>query len=252
MRVREHDVTLGPSQAEASVLHELGMSAFWRGNIKAALRFMSRACIHPGAPAMWHRNHAEILDRCGNPEAAEAAARLAVRREPDCASAWETLGTILIQRGKLAESCACYAKAVQIDPTFLQALNNLAVTLDRLDQLEAAEARYRQVLRLVPENSEIQLNFATLLGELGRYREGLEIVRQVLDRSPNIMRAHAIASEFTRNSRWRTSAPTSVKRALAIVPDQSEILPRRFGTSWWARPPGRSLRRPRLQQRVPR
>jgi tetratricopeptide (TPR) repeat protein len=203
------------------------MSAFQRGNIEAALRFMSRACINPEAPAIWHRNHAEILDRCGNAEAAETAARLAVRRESDCTSAWETLGTILIQRGLLAESCECYAKAVQIEPTFLQALNNLAVTLDRLGQLEAAEARFKQALHVAPESAEIQLNFATLLGELGRYREGLEIVRQVLDRCPNMMRAHAIASEFKRNSGRRTSAQTRVERALAIAPIRSEILPRR-------------------------
>src|SRR5215470_16903549 len=132
--------------AEAAVMHNLGVSALQRGKVETALKFVSRACAHPEAPAVWHRNHAEILDRCGNSQAAEAAARLAVRREPDCASAWETLGTILIQRGALAESCACYARAVQIHPTFQQALNNLAVTLDRLGQLAAAEARYRQVL----------------------------------------------------------------------------------------------------------
>jgi Flp pilus assembly protein TadD len=176
------------------------MSAFWHGNMSAALRFMSRACTYPEAPAIWHRNHAEMLDQCGNAEAAEGSARLAVRREPNCADAWETLGTVLIQRGALEESCECYATAVRIEPTFMQALNNLAVTLDRLGQLDAAEARYKQVLDLAPESPEIRLNLATLLGELGRYREGLEIVRQVLGRCPNMMRAHALASGFTRNS----------------------------------------------------
>jgi Flp pilus assembly protein TadD len=213
----------GHTGTEASVLHDLGISAFQRGNVVVALKFTSLACAHPEAPAIWHRNHAEILDRSGNSEAAEAAARLALRYEPDCASAWETLGTILVQRGTLEESCDCYEQAVRIEPTFLQALNNLAVTLDRLGRLEAAEVRYRQVLQLAPENPEIQLNFATLLAETGRYREGLEIVRQVLDRHPNSMRAHAIATEFTRNLGRRRSAPRRVERALVIGRDQSEI-----------------------------
>jgi Flp pilus assembly protein TadD len=186
------------SEAEASVLYQLGISTFERGNIGAAVRFMSRACAHPEAPAIWHRNHAEILDRCGNLEAAEAAARLAVRLGPHCPSAWETLGTILVQRGALEESRECYETAVRLDPGFLQALNNLAVTLDCLGQPEAAEARYRQVLQLAPESPDIQLNFATLLGKLGRYRQGLEIARQVLDFWPDMMRAHAIASELER------------------------------------------------------
>jgi tetratricopeptide (TPR) repeat protein len=179
-------------------MHAIGVSAFQRGKVKTALKFMSRACAYPEAPAVWHRNHAEILDRCGNSEAAEAAARLALLRDPNYAGAWETLGTILAQRNNHAESCACYVKAIEIEPNFLQALNNLAVTLDRLGRRQAAEARYRQVLRLVPQSPEIQLNFATLLGELGHYEEGLEIAHEVLDRNPNSIRAHSIATEFKR------------------------------------------------------
>jgi tetratricopeptide (TPR) repeat protein len=184
--------------AEAAVMHAIGVSAFQRGKVKTALKFMSRACAYPEAPAVWHRNHAEILDRCGNSEAAEAAARLALVRDPNYAGAWETLGTILAQRNNHAESCACYVKAIEIEPNFLQALNNLAVTLDRLGRRQAAEARYRQVLRLEPQSPEIQLNFATLLGELGHYEEGLEIAHEVLDRNPNSIRAHSIATEFKR------------------------------------------------------
>ena len=224
-------MAVGPSRAEATVLHDVAMSAFQRGSVEVALRFMSRACVYPEAPAMWHRNHAEILDRSGNSEAAETAARLALQRESDCASAWETLGTILVQRGTLAESCMCYEKAVQIDATFLQALNNLAVTLDRLGRLKAAEARYKQALRLAPESPDIQLNFATLLGELGRYREGLEIVRQVLDRHPNLMRAHAVASEFKRNLKRRGSASRRAERVLVVGSDQSETPPHGSGIS---------------------
>jgi Flp pilus assembly protein TadD len=198
----------GTSQTEASVLHDLGISAFRRGEIAVALNFLSRACADPDAPAMWHRDHAEMLDREGHSEAAEAAARLAVRRDPDCANAWETLGTILIQRDTLEEGCDCYATAVRIDPTFAHALNNLAVTLDRMGQLEAAEERYRQALRLVPDSAEIQLNFVALLGELGRHRQGLEIARKVCDRCPNMMRAQSLVTEFQSILRRRRSTPS--------------------------------------------
>jgi Flp pilus assembly protein TadD len=199
--------------AEASVLHELGMSAFQRGKIEIALKFILRACADPEAPAIWHRNHAEMLDRQGRSEAAEAAARLAVRLDPGCASAWETLGTILIQRGSLEESCDCYATAVRIDPTFAHALNNLAVTLDRMGQLESAEERYRQALHLMPGSAEIQLNLATLLGELDRHREGLAIARKVLDRSPDMMRAQSLVMEFKNILKRNKSAPRNGKRA---------------------------------------
>ena len=209
----KRDIASGSSQTEASVLHQLGISAFQRGDIEVALKFMSRACADPKAPAIWHRDYAEMLDRHGQSEAAETAARLAVRLDPDCAGAWETLGTILIQRGSLEESCDCYATAVRIDPNFVHALNNLAVTLERMGQLESAEERYRQVLRLVPDNAEIQLNLAALLGELSRHQEGLEIAREVRDRRPDMMRAQSLVTEFKSILERRTSAPGNGKRA---------------------------------------
>jgi tetratricopeptide (TPR) repeat protein len=145
---------------------------------------------------------------------------------PD-AQAWQTLGTILVERGALAEGRDCYAAAVRIEPDFLQALNNLAVVLQRLGELGAAEARYREVLRIAPENPETLLNFAALHGELGRCREGLEIAERVLDRSPGMVRAHLIASELERGMGRYASALVRVERALAVAPGQIEILTRR-------------------------
>jgi tetratricopeptide (TPR) repeat protein len=203
--MRTSEVAPGGSQMEASVLYGLGMSAFQRGDIDVALKFMSRACADPEAPAIWHRNHAEMLDRQGNSEAAEAEARLSVRLDPNCSSGWETLGTILVQRGLLEESCDCYETAVRIDPSFAHALNNLAVTLNRLGRLASAEERFRQVLRLVPDAAEIKLNLATLLGELGRHQEGLAIAREVCDRYPNMVRARSLVTEFRDALKQHTS-----------------------------------------------
>lgn len=205
-------ITAGPWKTESAILYGLGLSAFRRGDNAVALNFVSRACADPGAPAIWHRNHAEMLDRQGQSEAAEAAARLSVRLDLNCASAWETLGTILAQRGLFKESCDCYDRAVRIDPKFVHALNNLAVTLERLGRLSRAEQCYRQALRLAPHAAEIQLNLATILGQLGRHREGLAIARKVLSRRPNMTKARSLVTEFRAALKRRKSAPGGVKR----------------------------------------
>jgi tetratricopeptide (TPR) repeat protein len=208
----------GSSQTVASVLYGLGISAYRRGKIEVALKFLARACADPDAPAIWHRNHAEMLDRHGLSAAAEAAARLAVRCDPNCAQSWETLGTILFQRGSLEEGCGCYETAVRIDATFVQALNNLAVTLYRMGLPESAERCYRQALAVVPESTEIQLNLATLLGELGRDREGLEIAQEVLERCPNLMTAHSLVRDMRAVLKRPKSTPSHVRRSPAKRP----------------------------------
>jgi tetratricopeptide (TPR) repeat protein len=210
-----------PSAAEAGVMHGLGISAFRRGNVETALKFMALACAYQDAPADWHRNYAEILDQCGNSEEAEAEARRALGRDPNYAEAWETLGTILVRRNKHEEGCVCYQKAVEIKPEFVQALNNLAVTLNFLGRNQAAMTHYKQVSRLSPDNLEIQLNFATLLGELNHYREGLDIVLKAANRHPNSVRAHTLAKEFRRKLKRQTKSErkknTSARCTLAIT-----------------------------------
>ena len=207
----------GPTNA--FILHQTAIAAYNCGNIAMALKFMALACARPEAPGQCHRNHAEILHRCGRSVEAEAAARLAVRYDQDCAEGWDTLGTILVDRGALMESRDCYQMAVQIDPMFLQPLNNLAVVLHNLGQFEDAADCYRRALKLQPENVEIQLNFANLLADLKRCREGLEIVKQVLDRCPENTGARRIALEIKRNLMQPASSRTAVERSCSAVPE---------------------------------
>jgi len=51
----------------------LGVSVFQHGKVDQEIKYMSCACAYPEAPAIWHRNYAEIL---------EAAGRLALLRDP--------------------------------------------------------------------------------------------------------------------------------------------------------------------------
>jgi Tfp pilus assembly protein PilF len=163
MQMHENNATSASRPTVAFILHQVAVKAYDCGKTDVALRFMALACARPEAPGQCHRNYAEMLHRCGQPAEAEAAARLAVERDPDCAEAWDTLGTILADRGALKESCHCYRRAVRIDPVFVQSLNNLAVVLCSLGQSEGAASLYRRALKLRPENVEIQLNYASFL-----------------------------------------------------------------------------------------
>jgi len=94
----------------ALILHQLGIDAYNRENAEVALRFMSMACAQPESPAQCHRDHAEMLHRCGRLDKAEAAARIAVQRDPDCADAWDTLSTILVDRRRRSRKVAIATK----------------------------------------------------------------------------------------------------------------------------------------------
>ena len=173
--MHEHNATSYPEPTSTYILHQTAISAYNCKNMEVALRFMALACAHPEAPGQCHRNYAEMLHRCGQSIEAEAVARVAVRHDANCAEAWDTLGTILAERGAFMESRDCYQMAVRIDPMFLQALNNLAVVFHNLGQFEHAASCYRRALNLQPQSVEIQLNFANLLADSKQRREDVRI-----------------------------------------------------------------------------
>lgn len=222
-----HEQAATPLIDHASALHERGVAAFQAGDIEVALTLLPQACAQPGAPGIYHRSHCEVLRRCGRVDEAVAAARRAVRCDPDRAEAWQSLGTVLAEGGALEESRDCFAAAIAIAPGYVPAYGNLAVVLQQLGKLRAAEACYRDVLRLAPDNLDVWLNFAALLAERGRHREGLAIVARVLDRSPRMVRALLIASELERDLGRHAAALDFVERALAVTPDDLSSLVRR-------------------------
>jgi tetratricopeptide (TPR) repeat protein len=221
MQMHKHDATSRPEPTAAFILHQLAITAYNRKNIEGALRFMALACARPEAPGQCHRNHAEMLHRCGRSVEAEAAARLAIRLDQNCAEAWDTLGTILADRGALMASRDCYQTAIQIAPMFLQPLNNLGVVLHNLGQFDEAVACYRRALNLQPENLKIQLNFAKLLTDLKRYREGLEIAKRGLGRCPENTASRRTASKLKHQLiRPASSQTTTVGRSLSPAPSK--------------------------------
>jgi tetratricopeptide (TPR) repeat protein len=160
-------------------------------------------------------------------DAAIAAARLAVERNPHGVWAWVKLASMLVERGELEEARDCYQRAVQIDPGFVPGLNDLAVVLQRLGQLRAAEACYREALKLAPEEAEVQLNFAALLGALGRYRDALEIVEGVIKRDPAVASAHLLASALEQGMGRDKAALARIEQAPLLGSDSVRVLTQR-------------------------
>jgi len=234
MQVHQRDTSCHKPTA-AFILHQFGIIAYSGKKIEVALTFMSMACAQPEAPALCHRNYAEMLHRCGQLDRAEAAARRAVQCDSDCVDAWDTLGTILFDRGALAESRDCYQAAVQIKPDFLPALNNLAVVLHKLGQFDASEVYYRGALNLQSDNLEIQLNFANLLEELKRYREALALAKRVLEGCTKSNELRQVALELKRRLARAASSQKGAGRILRVALKSRESKTRRAGAPIQAR-----------------
>jgi Tfp pilus assembly protein PilF len=75
------------------------------------------------------------------------------------AKAQVAFGIAVAQRGLWREAIYRWEKAVELDPTYAAAFNDLAVAYEHEGEPEKARKAYEKALELDPDNLEIRQNF---------------------------------------------------------------------------------------------
>jgi Flp pilus assembly protein TadD len=70
-----------------------------------------------------------------------------------------TFGISVAQRGLWREAIYRWEKAVELDPTYSAAYNDLAVAYEHEGQLDKARSSYERALNLEPNNTQIRQNY---------------------------------------------------------------------------------------------
>ena len=100
----------------------------------------------------------------GRPDEAIRHLRRALQLDPSLVEAAYNLGIALASQGELDEAIGHYRRAIEIDPDFAMAHNNLGAVLHSQGKLDEAIGHYREALRLDPRNAEAQNNLGLALG----------------------------------------------------------------------------------------
>jgi type IV pilus assembly protein PilF len=68
-------------------------------------------------------------------------------------------GISVAQRGLWREAIYRWEKAVELDPTYAAAFNDLAIAYEHQGQLQKARKAYEKALEIDPNNSQIRQNY---------------------------------------------------------------------------------------------
>ena len=104
-----------------------------------------------------------IAARLNQFDAAEAAWRHLLRRNPRQTNARSNLGALLVTMGHLDEAIAELRQTLVDDPSMTTAHTNLGVALDRVGQQEEALRSYERAVALEPRNAQTLFNIGKLL-----------------------------------------------------------------------------------------
>ena len=105
----------------------------------------------------------------------------AVQLEPKYTEAYNNLGNALMETGQLLEAIANYRQAVELQPDFATAQYNLAAALAEAGDWNEAIGHYQQAIRLLPDWADAHYNLGRALAKSGRRSEAIVQFQQTLD-----------------------------------------------------------------------
>lgn len=164
------------------------------------------------------------LRRKDFPGTLEAIDRLE-RKRPGKPMAAQLRGRVLVLTGDLQAARRSFDRALELDPTYLPAMESLA-SLDLQDgKPELAEQRYAKLLKIQPGNSRALLGLAGLRARAGnKAQEVIELLRRAIASNGEELRPRLALIEFQLKEKNPKEALSTAQDALTAIPDSPELI----------------------------
>lgn len=147
---------------------------------------------------------------------------------PAVAPATLAMAVGLAALGRLDEARQAFEQVIAETPGLVEAHTNLGVVVQMQGDLQRAIGCYRMALSIAsvtaPDTAAIHSNLAAALSDTGSHFEALEHARQAVALSPEFAAAYAHVGSIEMRLCHYTEALTALDQALALLPDNVDIL----------------------------
>ncbi|MEO1407314.1 MAG: tetratricopeptide repeat protein, partial [Pseudomonadota bacterium] len=100
------------------------------------------------------------------------------------------LGLVEKAAGNLVEAKKYLAKAAKLDPKNHEIANNQGLLARLSGELEEAELAFRRALNTKPGFQTAEMSLGRTLHDLGKHKDAIGVLRNVIARDPNSVEAH--------------------------------------------------------------
>jgi Flp pilus assembly protein TadD len=192
----------------------------------AGLALERAQALRPDDPGTAFDRGSWLLQR-GDPGAARPLLELATRALPAIGRVAFRHGTACFLDNDFAAAAASFRRAVELEPQWSEAWNNLAAALGRLQDYPAAIGAACSALRLQPQVAASHQALAALLSNLfdpESLREGLAAAERALELAPDLAEAHRNAAILLRKLGEPVRAEVHARRAYELAPGDPDTI----------------------------
>lgn len=133
----------------------------------------------------------------------------------------------LAKKKRSEEGIAKYREAVELDPLYFEAWNNLALELDAAGKKDEAEQVFRRLMQSNPQHVLVFTNLATMLIGQKRYADAEAAARQAMKLHSYSFKANLILGTVLVNEgKWSDEAKTKLEYAQVRYPEAKALLAR--------------------------
>ncbi len=169
-----------------------------------------------GAHAAALRNLAQVLQWAGKEEESGRIARRAAELAPDDAESQYLAGCDHQRLGDTARAEACYRRALELNPRYFRAHNNLGLLLADRGDLSGAVAHFRRATELRSDFAEAHHNLGVALERAGDLAAAIASEERAIAAAPEFAEAHAMLGKLLARGGDLDAAVAAYRRAIAI------------------------------------
>lgn len=128
------------------------------------------------------------------------------------------MGVILASRGEMQAAVECYQKALQADPSYVEAINNLGAAFRKLKDYDRALSCFQRLIDLTPGDSDLYYNLGNALLDAGEPHDAVIAYERAISIRPLHSLSHKQLGVALSSAGQPVQAIASLRSAINIDP----------------------------------
>jgi len=145
---------------------------------------------------------------------------------PNDADGWYLLGRTKYNENAFADAVSSFERALALRPKFVEAENNLGLSLKELNNAEKAKAAFQLAIEWqgdAPTDPQPLLNLGTLLADQNEFDKAIPYLAKAASLSPDNPKIHEELGQVYDAQKNLPKAQVELERAVALAPDTSAL-----------------------------